>query len=138
MLQVIDGDTVSILKDSRQVRVRMLGLDTPETQDPRKSVQCFGTEAADRAKRVLVGKQVVVRPDPSQDSTDKYGRLLAYVWVDGVLFNLNQIAQGFGHEYTYSHSHPYQYQREFRAAARYAQVHHLGLWNPATCNGVTN
>ncbi|MBF6333591.1 thermonuclease family protein [Nocardia transvalensis] len=113
----------------------MVGLDTPETRDPRKPVQCFGVEASNHAKQVLTGKQVLVKADSSQDSTDKYGRLLAYVWVDGSLFNLAAIAQGFGHEYTYQT--PYQYQREFRAAERYARDNRLGLWNPATCNGVT-
>lgn len=136
--RVIDGDTVAILRDSSEVKIRMLGLDTPETEDPRTPVQCFGAEAAHHATALLAHKRVLVRPDPSQDRTDRYGRLLAYVWVDGALFNLDQIAQGFGYEYTYSPSHPYRYQREFRAAARYARAHHLGLWSPATCNGVTD
>ncbi|WP_433713735.1 thermonuclease family protein [Nocardia sp. CA-084685] len=133
--RVVDGDTVSIQKDGKQVKVRMVGLDTPETWDPHKAAQCFGVEASNHAKQVLTGKQVLVKPDSSQDSTDKYGRLLAYVWVDGALFNLDQIAQGFGHAYTYQT--PYQYQREFRAAERHARDNQLGLWNPATCNGVT-
>ncbi|WP_459963787.1 thermonuclease family protein [Nocardia sp. IFM 10818] len=135
VVSVADGDTVSITKDGKKVTIRMVGVDTPETRDPRKPVQCFGIEASNHAKQTLIGKQVMVSSDPSQDTTDRYGRMLAYVWVDGSLFNLDQVAQGFGHQYTYEN--PYRYQSEFRAAERYARDNQLGLWNPATCNGVT-
>lgn len=136
VVRVADGDTLSIRKNEQTVKLRLIGLDTPESVDPRKPMQCFGIEASNRAKEALTGKQVMLQTDPSQDTFDRYGRLLAYVWVDGRLFQFDQIAQGFGYEYTYSD--PYRYQSEFRAAEQYARNHELGLWNLSACGGVTN
>ena len=74
----------------------MIGLDTPETVDPRKPVQCFGREASAQAKTILGGQSVYLETDPSQDTIDKYGRTLAYVWTtSGRLFNLDMIADGY-------------------------------------------
>ena len=79
--KVVDGDTIWVDNGGR-MKIRMIGLDTPETVDPRKPVQCFGREASAQAKTILGGQQVYLETDPSQDSVDKYGRTLAYVWTD--------------------------------------------------------
>ncbi len=93
----------------------MIGLDTPEMVDPRKPVQCFGREASAQAKTILGGQSVYLETDPSQDTIDKYGRTLAYVWTaSGRLFNLDMITDGYAHEYTYDL--PYRYQADFKAA----------------------
>ena len=110
----------------------MIGLDTPETVDPRKPVQCFGREASAQAKTLLGGQQVYLETDPSQDTIDKYGRTLAYVWTaSGRLFNLDMIADGYAHEYTYDL--PYRYQAEFKAAENDARARERGLWSPGAC-----
>jgi len=110
----------------------MIGLDTPEVVDPRKPVQCFGREASAQAKTILGGQQVYLETDPSQDSIDKYGRTLAYVWTEsGRLFNLDMIADGYAHEYTYDL--PYRYQADFKAAENDARTHERGLWSPGAC-----
>src|SRR3989344_8068933 len=77
--KVIDGDTISIMKDGKAVTLRLIGLDTPETVDPRKPVQCFGKAASDKAKELLAGTNVRLEFDASQGLLDKYGRTLAYV-----------------------------------------------------------
>jgi hypothetical protein len=78
--QVVDGDTVHVNDlDGGDLTVRVLGIDTPEIKDPRKSVGCFGPEASAWATSLLTGKQVTVRTDPTQDTRDKYGRLLGYL-----------------------------------------------------------
>lgn len=77
MTRVVDGDTIWVEDASRRVKVRLLGIDTPETRDPRKPVQCFGVEASNHAKAVLNRKRVYLEPDSSQGRTDKYGRILA-------------------------------------------------------------
>ena len=101
--------------NGQRLKVRMIGLDTPETVDPRKPVQCFGREASAQAKTILGGQSVYLETDPSQDSIDKYGRTLAYVWTaSGRLFNLDMIADGYAFEYTYDL--PYRYQADFKAA----------------------
>lgn len=130
--KVIDGDTLTITKDNKNVTLRLIGLDTPETVDPRKEVQCFGREASDKAKEVLTGHRVRIEADPSQGTLDKYGRTLAYLYLeDGTLFNKFMIENGFGHEYTYQT--PYKFQQEFKTAEKLAREGKRGLWNEASC-----
>ena len=127
VLKVVDGDTLAVEMGGKNVTIRLIGLDTPETVDPRKPVQCFGKEASDKAKEMLAGKSVRIEMDASQGELDKYGRLLAYVYLpDGVLFNKLMIELGFGHEYTYNL--PYKYQKEFKAAEIAARERKVGLW----------
>ncbi len=133
---VVDGDTIDADIDGKTERIRLIGIDTPETVDPRKPVQCFGREASNKTKEMLTGKEVRLEPDPTQDDRDKYGRLLRYVFLeDGTNYNKWLIAQGYAHEYTYDI--PYKYQTEFKTAESQARNHSLGLWSPNTCNGVT-
>ena len=138
IVRVVDGDTIVVHKDGKQVKVRLIGLDTPEVVDPRKPVQCFGRAASDEAHNILDGQSVRLETDPSQDLHDKYGRLLAYVYVpasstpEGILVNKYMIEQGFGHEYTYNA--PYKYQKEFKAAESAARTAGRGLWAPAVCS----
>ncbi|WP_258794788.1 thermonuclease family protein [Tsukamurella tyrosinosolvens] len=114
--------------------VRLLGIDTPEVKDPRKPVQCFGTEASAEARRLLTGQRVYLESDASQDQSDKYGRSLRYVWTtDHRLINLHLIEQGFAHEYSYGA--PYKYLAAFRAAQGVAREQGRGLWSPNTCRG---
>ncbi|MBI5004366.1 thermonuclease family protein [Candidatus Kaiserbacteria bacterium] len=97
VVKVVDGDTIDILKDGTKMRVRLLGIDTPEVVDPRKPVQCFGREASIEAHRLLDDTSVRVETDPSQDTYDKYGRLLAYVRLpDDTFVNKYMIARGYG------------------------------------------
>ena len=132
---MVDGDTLKVDRSGRTVKVRLIGIDTPETSDPRKPVQCFGREASARAHELLDGQQVFLESDPSQDSVDKYGRTLAYVYVGDLLVNRAMIEQGYAHEYTYDT--PYRYQAEFRAAEAAARDGDHGLWSPSSCNGDT-
>ena len=91
-----------------------------ETVDPRRPVQCFGKEASAEAKRLLTGARVRIAQDPTQDTRDKYGRLLAYLWLDdGLFFNKHMIEAGYAYEYTYRT--PYQYRAEFKAAQKEAR-----------------
>jgi len=137
VLKVVDGDTLVIEMDGKNVTLRLIGLDTPETVDPRKPVQCFGKEASEKAKQILTGTSVRIEMDPSQGELDKYGRLLAYVYVqadvrpEGILVNEYMIAEGYGHEYTYNL--PYRYQAEFKAAERRAREEKRGLWAEDAC-----
>ena len=132
MTKVVDGDTIWVDHSGRREKIRMIGMDTPETVDPRKPVQCFGLEASAQAKTILGGQSVYLESDPSQDTVDKYGRTLAYVWTtSGRLFDLDMIADGYAHEYTYYV--PYRYQQEFKAAQSDARTQQRGLWSPKAC-----
>ena len=133
VVRVVDGDTIKV---SNGVTVRLIGIDTPETVDPRKTVQCFGREATLYAHKLLDNTSVSLEYDASQGRLDRYGRTLAYVWMsDGRLFNQVMIEDGFAHEYTYSI--PHWYQARFIASERSAREAQRGLWSPATCAGET-
>lgn len=134
--RVVDGDTVKISMNGKEETFRLIGLDTPETVDPRKEVQCFGIEASNKAKELLTGKKVRVETDSSQGTYDKYNRMLGYIYLeDGLFYNKYMIEQGYAHEYTYGT--PYKYQTEFKNTQKLAQANKAGLWSPNTCNGNT-
>lgn len=135
VLRVVDGDTIDIALLGK-TRVRLIGINTPEVVDPRRPVQCFGKEASIKAKELLLGKSVSLEFDPSQDKYDKYGRLLAYVYLpDGTFFNEQMIRDGYAYEYTYRL--PYKYQEEFKRAQREAEYGKLGLWADGVCASTT-
>ena len=134
VVKVVDGDTLDVNISGEVKRLRLIGIDTPETVDPRKPVQCFGKEASNKAKELLIGKSVGLEKDDSQGDLDKYDRLLRYVFLpDGTNFNLFMISEGYAHEYTYDEA--YKYQAEFRAAQQEAENSQRGLWSPETCSG---
>ena len=133
--RVIDGDTIDVLIGDTTERVRLIGIDTPETVDPRKPVQCFGKEASEKTEGLLPqGMIVSLISDPTQDDRDKYGRLLRYITAsDGTDIQLFLIEEGFGREYTYDI--PYERQTEYKKAQREAQAAGHGLWAKNACNG---
>lgn len=133
VVKVVDGDTIDVSINSTVKRIRLIGINTPETVDPRKLVECFGVEASNKAKLLLSGKKVILENDSSQGEKDKYGRLLRYVFLeDGTNFNLTMIKEGYAYEYTYNL--PYKYQAEFKKAQKEAETTKAGLWS-STCNG---
>jgi micrococcal nuclease len=137
VVKVVDGDTIKVNIKGQIETVRLIGLDTPEIVDPRKTVQCFALEASNKAKEMLSDKNVKLETDSTQGELDKYGRLLRYVFLeDGTLYNKFMIAEGYAHEYTYQ-SNPYKYQAEFIAAEVSARENQKGLWSATTCNGDT-
>lgn len=137
VLRVVDGDTIVVTKDNKEEKVRLIGVDTPETVDPRKDVQCFGKESSDYLTKLLTNKKIAMEADTTQDNLDKYGRSLRYIYLeDKTLVNKAIIEQGYGFEYTYNV--PYKYQTEFKDAQKYAETNKLGLWADNMCNIVTN
>jgi len=134
VVKVVDGDTLTLNIDGQNQTLRLIGIDTPETVDPRKPVQCFGVEASNKAKEVLTGQKVRIEKDSTQGELDKYNRLLAYVFLeDGTNFNKMMIEQGYAYEYTYNL--PYKYQADFKLAEQIAREEKRGLWAEDTCNG---
>lgn len=132
VVKVIDGDTFAVSMNGKDVTVRLIGLDTPESVDPRTTVQCFGREASEKARQILSGVSVRIETDPSQGELDKYGRLLAYAFLpSGINVAEYMIIEGYGHEYTYNL--PYKHQAEFKAAEDHARAEKRGLWADGTC-----
>jgi micrococcal nuclease len=129
----VDGDTIVISYNGTDTKVRLLGINTPETVDPRKTVECFGKEASLYTKQLLQDRQVSIVFDQTQGEKDKYGRLLAYVYRDdGLFINKELVLGGYAYEYTY-HT-PYLFQKEFKDAQRDAEQGQKGLWNPSVCS----
>lgn len=128
--RVIDGDTIEVENGER---IRYIGIDTPETVDPRKPVQCFGKEATEKNKELVEGKQVRLEKDITD--RDRYNRLLRYVYVadtpkrSELFVNFELVKQGFAYSYTYPPD--VAHQSEFIAAQEEAQEAGRGLWS--TC-----
>ncbi|MGB9633682.1 MAG: thermonuclease family protein, partial [Chloroflexaceae bacterium] len=137
VVNVVDGDTVDVRINGQVERVRLIGIDTPESVDPRQPVECFGREASARVAELLAGQTVFLEADGSQADRDRFGRLLRYLWLpDGRMANYELIDQGYAFEYTFAV--PYRYQAPFKAAEARARAEGRGLWSPATCNGQRN
>src|SRR3990172_3451423 len=126
---VVDGDTIRVSIDGQPFTLRYIGIDTPETKDPNDPVECYGAEATDANTALVEGKTVLLEKDVSE--TDRYGRLLRYVWFGETLVNEELVAQGFAVSSTFPPD--VKYQERFTAAERQARDADLGLW-PA-CGG---
>lgn len=126
VVRVIDGDTFDVKIGWKTATVRMLGIDTPETVDPRKDPQCFGKEASDETKTLLVGHSVQLKKNPNRELKDRYGRYLLYVYRDGLFVNEYLVANGFAREYTYGS--PYVFRDDFRKKEDEAKHDKRGLW----------
>lgn len=128
--RVIDGDTIEIEGGKR---VRYIGIDTPETVDPRKALECFGREASEENRRLVDSKTVRLEKDISQ--IDRYGRLLRYVYIDDVMINEALVRGGFAHASTFPPD--IKYQQQFLNAEREARENGRGLWAGCSINNPT-
>jgi micrococcal nuclease len=134
VVEFFDGDTIAVDMNGANEKIRLIGVDTPETHDPRKSVQCYGKEASEFTKNLIGNNPVRLEADPTNQNRDRYNRLLRYVYLpDGRLVNGELIKQGYGFAYT---SFPFQKLEEFREFQRQAQEQSQGLWS--TCEPQTN
>ena len=119
--RVIDGDTVVT---SEGERIRYIGIDTPETVHPFKDVEFYGKEASDKNKALVEGKTVELEKDISK--TDRYGRTLAYIWLNNELINATLVREGYAYAYTYPPD--VKYSNYFLVLQRQAQDNRRGLW----------
>lgn len=135
--KVIDGDTIDITDVSGATeRVRIIGIDTPETKDPRKPVQCFGKEASAKAYKLLFNQHVSLSV-PKDNPRDKYNRLLAYVQVGEEAEDYGGLMIGLGYAFHYR-SFPHVAYEIYDSLEELARDNEMGLWSPETCNGVAS
>ncbi len=125
---VNDGDTFVVADEAgHELTIRMLGIDTPETVDPRKGVMCYGPEASSETKSLLQDRRVNLKANPDREARDRYGRYLAYVYRDdGLFMNEHLLVAGFAREYTYGK--PYSFQKAFKEDEAMAKRLLRGLW----------
>jgi micrococcal nuclease len=139
--RVVDGDTIKVVSRGFETTVRLIGIDTPETVNPSKPVQCGGPAASARTKHLLpAGRKVILVTDPSQDTRDRYGRLLAYVYLPGYRgprgsVNYALVKSGHAKVYVYGGVR-FRYAVAFFRAEHRARVARHGVWGPP-CNGNT-
>jgi micrococcal nuclease len=127
VVKVVDGDTLEVDVDTGRERVRLLGIDTPETVHPTKPVECFGPEASSRMKQ-LAPPGTELRLERDAELRDRFGRLLAYAYLpDGTFLNLAMLADGYA---TTLFIDPNRAHRpELSAAETDARRDGLGLWS---------
>lgn len=133
VVHVVDGDTLDADIDGLgKARIRLLGVNTPETVDPRKAVECFGKDASNFSKKTLKeGSRILLALDPQADERDKYGRLLRNVILpDGTDFNALLVREGYAYAYT---SFPLSPERkvEIIRLEKEAKETNRGLWGDA-------
>jgi len=124
----VDGDTMVVRVGRTDERLRLIGINTPESVDPNRPVMCFGKEASQHLKSLTpVGTQIRIERDV--EPRDKFGRLLGYVYraADGKFVNLAQITDGYANQYTFPPN--VAHTDEFRRAAAAARSQGVGLWS---------
>jgi len=136
--RVVDGDTIYVKNENETYTVRLLGIDTPELAHGGEPRECFAQEATQFLTTRIEGEQVRLQRDITQKDTDKYNRLLRYVYRadDKHSLNYRLVDRGYGFEYTYNI--PYQKQSKFQEAQHSARVNDRGLWSPKTCDGTVS
>ncbi len=136
VVHLVDGDTIDATIGGTRERIRLLGVDTPETKKENTPVQCYGPEASSFTAQLLpVGTPIYLERDVV--GRDDYGRLLAYVYrvADRIMVNLELLRGGYARPFPYRPNTTHA--DEFADAAAAAERAHLGLWGacPATTSG---
>ncbi len=124
MVRIIDGDTIEVEIDGLLYTVRYIGVDTPETQHPTKGEEPYGREATEINRLLVEGQTVQLEKDVSE--TDRFGRLLRYVWVGDMMINAVLVAEGYARVSTFPPD--VAYTDGFLALEREARKEGLGLW----------
>lgn len=121
---VIDGDTVRAIVGGDEVTIRLIGIDTPETDGPFTDLECYGEEATAYARDRLDDQQIGLEFDVER--TDRYDRMLAYLWLGDELVNESILAQGAGVLLTIPPN--VAHVERFEDAQRVAREDERGLW----------
>ena len=142
--RVVDGDTIEVEVTGRSegpgvggarrgetYTIRLIGIDTPESVDPRRPVECFGKEASAATEALLAGAEVRLVKDVEEQ--DRFGRLLRYVYLEEEMANARLVVNGYAYAYTYPPN--VRHAELFVALQRDARKHGRGLWSGETCDG---
>jgi len=129
---VVDGDTIKVKIGTKTETIRIIGIDTPETVDPRKPVQCFGKETAAKMKSLVNNKIVTLERNPAEER-DIYKRLLRYVWLNDEDIGAKMISEGYAFSYKVF---PHPKLNAYNKLEQEARTAKVGLWGNA-CNGKT-
>ena len=127
MKRVVDGDTIDIAISGNTERVRLIGINTPETKHPTKGLECYGPEASAYTEQLLP-KGTKLRVERDIEARDKYGRLLLYVYIENsnVFVNLDLVLQGYARPMVFEPNTAHK--ADFAQAATQAELRNVGLW----------
>ena len=128
--QIVDGDTFKVNLEGEIFTVRLIGIDTPETVDPRKPVECFGKEATAHLSTLIDGATIYLTKDKIGDTVDIYGRLLRYISLGGNDIDAQMIKDGYAYAYT---KYPFDRKDEYVQYQKEAEANKIGLWAPGVC-----
>lgn len=123
--RVVDGDTVAVRLDGREEKIRLIGVDTPESVKPGTPVQCYAKAASAETERLVEGRRVTLRYDAER--RDRYGRLLAYVYRDALFVNAELVERGYARTLTIPPN--VAHADQFARLAREARSEGRGLWS---------
>ena len=125
--RVVDGDTIEIAIGGKTERVRLIGVDTPETKHPTKGVECYGPEASAYTEQLLP-TGTALRVERDIEARDKYGRLLLYVYTadSNVFVNLDLVINGYARPMVFEPNTAHK--ADFAQAATQAELRNVGLW----------
>ncbi|MFP5283806.1 MAG: thermonuclease family protein [Actinomycetes bacterium] len=126
LVRVVDGDTIRVERDGKEIAVRLIGIDTPETKDPSEPVMCGGEEAARYARQFFSAGKIKLTHDDSQGRRDAYDRTLAYASVAGRDYGLAAVKRGWAAQYLYDDV--YDRYDEYVAAEEQARTDDKGVW----------
>lgn len=133
----VDGDTIKVLINNKEYTVRMLAIDTPESVHPKKTVEYYGKEASDyTCDKVKNANKLELEYDNKSDKTDKYNRILAYVFVDGYLLEDLLVTNGYA-EVAYLYD-DYKYADLLKDKESVAKAKGIGIWNEEERNKFNN
>ncbi|MDF9825199.1 micrococcal nuclease [Breznakia sp. PF5-3] len=129
LVDCVDGDTANFMIDGEEQKVRFLAIDTPETKHPQKGAELYGKEASVYTCNQLMNAKEIELEYEIENRTDKYGRVLAWIWVDGILLQRELISKGYAKvEYIYGN---YKYTDELYGLENHAKEQKLGIWSDA-------
>ena len=124
----VDGDTARFILKKEEIKVRFLGINTPESVHPNMDVQAFGKESSNyTCKKLTNAKQIQIEYDPKSNETDKYGRHLVWVFIDGTLLQKDLVSKGYA-EVAYLYG-KYLYIDEIKSAEEKAKQKKVGIWS---------
>ena len=131
VIRIIDGDTIEVLIGQTKEKVRLLGINAPESVDPQRPMECFGIQASQQMHLLLTGKKIYLAADKFATDRDQYGRLLRYVYDEyKQMINLELIKNGYAFAYTPGRLEHFS---ELRYYEKQARDEGRGLWNSAVC-----
>ena len=131
VISIVDGDTIWVNIDGKKEKIRLVGIDTPETEKEFTPAECYADDAKERLQELLAGKKVALLKNKKGDNRDQYGRLLRYVFAEGRDINAQLIREGYAFAFR---RYPHDRMHFYIEQEKKAKAEKMGMWNPENCS----